>query len=150
MSLNFLSHGNMSDNYAQNGKQAHALCNFSLLFWCDYILRSHYSSNFFIPSVYNFEHYTLYSSCLMLLSGVINYMAQTLRSAALKYAEATVIAPFSYFQVLFLFITDLVLFSYSFNLTEIWGGVIITLCLLGPELYSLYVHLNHSFITNKN
>ena len=33
---------------------------------------------------------------MFLLSGVVNYMGQTLRSAALKYADASVVAPFGY------------------------------------------------------
>ena len=95
----------------------------------------------FIPSVYNFQHYTLYGVALMTLSGVANYIAQTLRSAALKFEDASVISPFSYLQVIYLFILDLLVFNYSFKSTEILGGIIITLCLLGPEIHAILTRI---------
>ena len=88
-----------------------------------------------IPSVYNFDHYTIYGVTLLLISGVANYMGQTLRSLALKYEDASVVSPFNYLQVVYLFISDVLVFKYSFQANEILGGLIISTWLLVPELY---------------
>jgi len=79
-----------------------------------------------VPSVYNFAHYTAYGVSLFMVSGVFNYMGQMLKSLALKYEEASVVTPFSYLQVLYLFVCDVVIFKYSFNSTDILGTIIIS------------------------
>ena len=91
----------------------------------------------FIPSVYNFEHYTFFGVAMFLLSGIFNYTGQTLKSASLKFEDASVVSPFSYFQVVYLFIADILIFSYSFSSTDIIGVSIISVWLLGPEVYTM-------------
>ena len=95
----------------------------------------------FIPSLYNFSHYTMYDCSWFLISGVFNYMGQTLKSLAFKYEDASVVTPFGYFQVIYLFICDLVIFNYSFNTTDLLGAGLISVWLLVPELSKLYVQL---------
>lgn len=87
-----------------------------------------------VPSVYNFGSYTAYGVGLMLASGVANYAGQTFRSIALKHEDASVVAPFNYLQVVYLLASDMFVFGYSFSTTEVVGGVIISVCLLGPEI----------------
>ena len=77
---------------------------------------------------------------MFLASGVFNYWGQILRSAALQFEDASVVAPFSYSMVVFLFISDILIFNYVFQMTDIIGGVIITAWLLGPEMHTLYNH----------
>jgi len=79
------------------------------------------------PSLYNFEYYTWGSCGWFIVSGVFNYGVQTFKSLAYKYDHASFIAPFQYFGILFLFLSDLLIFSYSFNITDIIGGFIIIL-----------------------
>lgn len=86
----------------------------------------------FIPSAYNFSHYTFYDISFFLVSGIFNYLGQTCKSLSLKYEDASFISPFLYFQVLYLFIWDLLIFNYSFTLMDIMGSLLITVCLLLP------------------
>jgi drug/metabolite transporter (DMT)-like permease len=85
----------------------------------------------------------MYDCSWFLLSGVFNYMGQTFKSLAFKYEDASVVAPFSYFQVIYLFICDLVVFNYSFSPTDLLGAGLISVCLLVPELSKLQIHLRH-------
>ena len=80
----------------------------------------------FFPSLYNFGSYTFYGVSLMLASGVANYVGQTFRSIALKYEDASVVTPFNYFQVIYLLLSDVFVFNYTFSSIEIVGGVIIS------------------------
>ena len=90
-----------------------------------------------LPSLYNFGSYTFYGVSLMLASGVANYVGQTFRSLALKYEDASVVAPFNYFQVIYLLLSDVFVFNYTFSSIEIAGGAIISVWLLGPEIIRL-------------
>jgi len=92
----------------------------------------------FKPSLFNFSHYTVISVFIMCSSGIFGFLSQSFKSLALKYGEASVMSPFGYLQVVYLFIWDLLIFHYSFNSTDIIGAALITLCLFGPVLYSIY------------
>lgn len=94
----------------------------------------------FVPSMYHFGTYTMYDVVLFLISGVFNYMGQTLKSISLAYEDASVVTPFGYSQVLYLFVIDIVIFHYSFSLTDVSGALIITTCLMAPVIQRLYVH----------
>mmetsp|Transcript_2988 Transcript_2988/g.2468 ORF Transcript_2988/g.2468 Transcript_2988/m.2468 type:complete len:126 (+) Transcript_2988:621-998(+) len=81
----------------------------------------------------------IYPSVLFLISGVFNYFGQMIKSLAFKYEEASVIVPFQYFEVLFLFLSDLIIFQYTFSITDILGALMITFSLLTPIGYKAYV-----------
>ena len=83
---------------------------------------------------YNFSHYTWRDSIWFMISGVFNYGGQMFRSLAYKYEDASFLAPFQYFQVLYLVVWDFFLFQYTFSTTDIFGGIIITFFLLTPMI----------------
>ena len=63
---------------------------------------------------------------MFIMSGIFNFIAQTAKSIAFKYEDASNIAPFGYFEVIFNIIGDIVIFSYIFVLTDIIGALLIT------------------------
>lgn len=71
---------------------------------------------------------------LFFISGILNSADQNFKGLAFSYEDASVIAPLQYLQVLFLFVTDLVVFHYSFTFADIIGALIITICILAPDL----------------
>ena len=90
------------------------------------------------PSLFNFKYYTWESMMWFMISGVFNFAAQNFKSLAYKYDDASFIAPFQYFPILFLFLWDLVVFEISFTSTDIIGGLIIVAWLLTPVLERVF------------
>ncbi|CAI2372610.1 unnamed protein product [Moneuplotes crassus] len=84
------------------------------------------------PSVFSFEHYTYSEISLFLLSGVFNYGGQVFKSLAFKYADASLLSPLQYFNVLYLFLSDIVIFKSAFTAMDSFGGLIILVSLLSP------------------
>lgn len=58
----------------------------------------------FYPNIYHFSSYTKFDVAMFLMSGCFNYIAQTSKSLALKYENASFIAPFGYLQVVALLV----------------------------------------------
>ena len=73
---------------------------------------------------YHFSEYTYYDFTLLLLSGIFNYAGHATRSLAVKYEEASYIAPLSYLQVVAFLICDLSFFGYVFVLLDYIGAAI--------------------------
>ncbi|CAI2372904.1 unnamed protein product [Moneuplotes crassus] len=90
------------------------------------------------PSVFNFEYYTYLDISLFLLSGVFNYGVQVGKSLAFKYADASLVSPLQYFNVLYLFISDVFIFNCSFTVTDGFGGMIILVSLLLPIFQTIH------------
>ena len=67
---------------------------------------------------------------MFVASGAFNYMGQTFKSAALKLEDASVITPISYLQVIYLFLADIIVFSYSFSETDILGATSLFILLI--------------------
>lgn len=88
---------------------------------------------------YHFADYTPISVLWLVISGLVHYVAQTVTSVAFKYEEATKITPLTYTIGIFLFASDIVLFGYQFNVTDISGVAIAIVCLMLPILYKLYL-----------
>ena len=90
------------------------------------------------PSSFNFEYYTFYDWSLFVLSGVCNFIGQTSKAIAFKYGDASIVAPFCYFEVVVLFSFDILLFGYSFSITDLLGASLITV--------SIIIHLSEKII----
>ena len=73
---------------------------------------------------YHFSEYTYYDFTLFFLSGIFNYAGQATRSLAVKYEEASYIAPLNYLQVVAFLICDLTFFGYVFVYLDYIGAVI--------------------------
>jgi len=80
-----------------------------------------------LPSVYNFEHYTSYGMILFSVSGMFNYIGQVFKSLSYKFGEASVVTPAYYLEVCYIFMSDLLIFKYSFNFTDLTGAILITI-----------------------
>ena len=87
---------------------------------------------------FHFPDYTLYDFTLFFLSGVINYLGHITRSIALKYEEATYIAPFSYLQVVCFLICDLAFFGYISVPLDYIGATITTFWVMMPVFRNIY------------
>ncbi|CAI2373001.1 unnamed protein product [Moneuplotes crassus] len=95
----------------------------------------------FYPTVFNFEHYTYSEISLFLLSGAFNYGGQVFNSIAFKHADASLLSPLQYFNVLYLFLSDIVIFNSTFTALDILGGSIVLVSLLSP-IFQAICHKN--------
>ena len=94
--------------------------------------------------LFNFSYYTYYDVSLFFLSGVLTYGGQAARSLALKYEEASYIAPVSYLQTLLLLICDLAFFGYVFNILDYTGATITLVWVLMPVVKDFYATKENS------
>jgi drug/metabolite transporter (DMT)-like permease len=76
--------------------------------------------------IFHFEHLKLFDVFLFLISGVFDYSCQLFKSMAYKYADASIVTPFMYSQMIFLLIADVFLFEYQFTKYDILGGILVT------------------------
>ena len=88
-------------------------------------------------SFFHLEHYTAQDICLFCISAIFDYLAQLLKSMAYKYADASIVTPFMYSQMVFMLIADIFLFGYHFSEFDIAGGVMVTGFLLLPVFYKI-------------
>lgn len=100
----------------------------------------------FYPNIYHFSSYTKFDVAMFLMSGCFNYIAQTSKSLALKYENASFIAPFGYLQVVALLVWDLLLFGYTFTVTDYIGVVLTSVCILLPVFYNLYKNQSQALL----
>ncbi|CAI2372250.1 unnamed protein product [Moneuplotes crassus] len=94
------------------------------------------------PAAYNFAHYTYSEISLFLISGFFNYGGQMFKSLAFKYSDASLVSPLQYFNVLYLFLSDIIIFKSTFTAFDGLGGMIILVSLLMPIFYT--IHLKYS------
>lgn len=91
----------------------------------------------FSTKFFNIEHYTTFDILMFLTSGIIDYPGQLFKSLAYKYGDASVVTPFIYFQMVFLFLADVFIFKYEFSTNDLLGGILVTFCLLSPIFIKL-------------
>ena len=84
------------------------------------------------PQFNNFGDYTPHDFMVAVSVGVLNMTTQILLSLALKYEDATVLAPLHYMEVIVVLFADLVFFGTKFSLTDISGIVIVSVFILIP------------------
>lgn len=80
----------------------------------------------FDRSIFHMEHFTIYDVGIMSVSGICSYFSISIKSKALAYEKATLLAPFVYLEVLFSFICDLLIFDYKFTSADILGAILVS------------------------
>ncbi|CAI2373766.1 unnamed protein product [Moneuplotes crassus] len=90
------------------------------------------------PSAYHFSKFTIPDLTIFLLSALFTYGGQILSSKSLKYAEASLITPLQYLNILYFLITDIVVFHSKFTVTDATGGALILISLMAPVCQSFY------------
>ena len=86
----------------------------------------------FRPSIYNFGTYKFTDVVWFGLSGICHYTGQTITSMAYAKADASKITPFTYSSGLLLMVGDILLFQYSFSITDVLGiGIVISALVAG-------------------
>ena len=85
------------------------------------------------------SNYTSSNWVIMLITGAASTGAFIIMSYAYKYEEASKLGPMMYLTVAFSFIVDITLFHLSFDFKEITGLILITVCILTPIIYRLYL-----------
>lgn len=96
-----------------------------IVFWSLFLLKT---------DLFHVEHMSLMDILLMSISGILSYISISLRSLASEHEDASVLAPFTYLQILLSFLWDCFIFSSSssFSWADISGTILISVCVLTP------------------
>ena len=88
------------------------------------------------PDLYHIEHYTIMDIVRFGMAGGVHYVSQIFNSIAFQKAEASIVAPFTYGQGVFLMSVDIFVFHYSFSLTDVTGMFIVVASLYAGYRFS--------------
>ena len=89
----------------------------------------------FYPNLINIWNYDFIDITLLLWIGFSGLAAQAFMVLANKYAMASRMAPFSNLENVLTIIADILIFNYSFIITDLFGIAIIVIAIFAPVIY---------------